>query len=149
MNNKKYEFTGATREVNGVIVQQIIRLSDRALGGWLEKEGNLSHKNTAWVGGEAVVYGRAHVCGEAVVDGRARVYGYAGITCKHISVEMYTSINSRTVTALEIKPELWVFNVGCQREISKEEFISRIFNEDGGVEANPHREFYLKILQLF
>ena len=43
------------------------------LGGYIEKEGNLSHEGDAWVCDNARVYGDAWVCGDA------RVYGDAWV----------------------------------------------------------------------
>ena len=43
------------------------------LGGYIAKEGNLSHDGDAWVYGNARVYGDARVCGNAQVYGNARV----------------------------------------------------------------------------
>lgn len=37
------------------------------LGGYVAKEGNLSHEGDAWVYGNARVYGNAEVCGDARV----------------------------------------------------------------------------------
>ena len=37
------------------------------LGGYVAKEGNLSHEGNAWVSGDAWVYGNAEVCGDARV----------------------------------------------------------------------------------
>ena len=45
------------------------------LGGWIEKEENLS--GNAWVYGNAEVYGNARVSGDAEVSGNARVSGDA------------------------------------------------------------------------
>ena len=67
---KKYEFTGETKQVGffGNITLKriratmefgIIKIGD--LGGWIEKEENLSHKGDAWVYGNAEVYGDAKV----------------------------------------------------------------------------------------
>ena len=67
---KKYEFTGETKQVGffGNITLKriratmefgIIKIGD--LGGWIEKEENLSHKGDAWVWGNAEVYGDAEV----------------------------------------------------------------------------------------
>ena len=39
------------------------------LGGYVEKEQNLSHDGKAWVWGNAKVWGNAEVCGNAVVYG--------------------------------------------------------------------------------
>ena len=48
-----------------------------ALGGYVEKEDNLSHYGNAWVYGDARVYGDAMVYGDAWVYGDARVSGNA------------------------------------------------------------------------
>ena len=67
---KKYEFTGETKQVGffGNITLKriratmefgIIKIGD--LGGWIEKEENLSHKGDAWVWGNAKVCGNAEV----------------------------------------------------------------------------------------
>jgi hypothetical protein len=49
------------------------------LGGFIEKEDNLSHDGNAWVSGDAQVYGNAQVYGDAWVSGDARVYGNAQV----------------------------------------------------------------------
>lgn len=41
------------------------------LGGFVEKESNLSHDGKAWVCGDAKVWGNAEVCGDAEVWGNA------------------------------------------------------------------------------
>ena len=50
------------------------------LGGFIEKEDNLSHSGNAWVSGNARVYGNAQVSGDARVSGNARVYGNAQVS---------------------------------------------------------------------
>ena len=45
------------------------------LGGWVEKEQNLSHKGKGWVSGNAKVFGNAWVSGNAKVSGNAEVFG--------------------------------------------------------------------------
>ena len=47
------------------------------LGGYVEKEENLSNDGNAWVSGNAWVYGNARVFGNAWVCGDAEVYGDA------------------------------------------------------------------------
>ena len=37
--------------------------------------------------------------------------------------------------------------IGCQRGISIEKLVHRIYNKDGGLEENPHRQFYLDFLK--
>ena len=49
------------------------------LGGYIEKESNLSHNGDAWLYEDAMVYGDAHVYGEATIDDIAQVYGDARV----------------------------------------------------------------------
>ena len=50
------------------------------LGGFIEKEDNLSHSGNAWVSGDAQVYGNASVSGNARVSGNAWVSGNARVS---------------------------------------------------------------------
>ena len=75
---KKYEFTGETKEIKllfrTAVLHRIratvsfgfVKIGD--LGGWIEKEENLSHEGKAWVCGDA------KVCGDAEVWGNAKVF---------------------------------------------------------------------------
>ena len=49
------------------------------IGGYVEKESNLSHDGKAWVWGDAKVWGNAQVYDDAEVYGNALVYGNADI----------------------------------------------------------------------
>lgn len=49
------------------------------IGGYIEKESNLSQSGDAWVCDDALVYGYALVCGNAWVFGNARVFGNAQV----------------------------------------------------------------------
>ena len=42
-----------------------------------------------------------------------------------------------------------VFTIGCQKNITKDYFIWRIYNMDGGLEENPHRQEYLDIINRY
>ena len=83
MGNKKYELTTDSKVVFGKKVFRIKALISFGnvaagdLGGYVEKEENLSHDGNAWVYGDAKVCGNALVCGNAVVYGNAEVYGDA------------------------------------------------------------------------
>lgn len=72
--NKKYELTDETQEWNGRTLHRIRALADFGdvkageLGGWIEKEENLSHNGNAWV------YGDAQVCNNARVYGNAEIF---------------------------------------------------------------------------
>ena len=83
---KKYEFTGEVKVKFGVTLKRIKALIDFGtvkkddLGGFVEKEENLSHENNAWVYGDAEVYGNARVSGDAGVYGDAEAYGNAEVS---------------------------------------------------------------------
>ena len=75
----KYEFTGETRTLGCCALRQIRAIRDFGhikagdIGGWIEKESNLSHYGDAWVYENAAVYGNAWVYSRARVDGCADV----------------------------------------------------------------------------
>ena len=100
---KKYEFTGETKEIKllfrTAVLHRIratvsfgfVKIGD--LGGWIEKEENLSHEGKAWVWGnaevcgDAKVWGNAKVCGDAKVWGNAKVCGDAEVfSASHVLV---------------------------------------------------------------
>ena len=92
---EKYKFTGETKTIDlpfgtvtlhrikAVVEFGLVKVGD--LGGWIEKEENLSHEENAWVCGNAWVYdnawvyGDAKVCDNAKVCGNAKVYGNAEV----------------------------------------------------------------------
>ena len=88
---KKYELTEETKTLaNGTVLRRIRAVSDLTLagvkivragdlGGWIEKEDNLSHCDNAWVCGEALVCGKARVCDNAWVCDNAMVCGEARV----------------------------------------------------------------------
>lgn len=75
---KKFEFTGETKTISlffrtatlhrirAVAEFGLVKVGD--LGGWIEKEENLSHEGKAWI------WGNAEVCGDAKVWGNAEVF---------------------------------------------------------------------------
>ena len=91
---RKYELTNETKEYHGMVLHRIRALKDfggvRAgdLGGWVEKDDNLSQLGACWITENAWVYGNAQVYGSARVYGNARVTGNAAITGRmHIQKE--------------------------------------------------------------
>jgi NDP-sugar pyrophosphorylase family protein len=94
---KKYEMTSNVKELLGHKLFQIKALKDfddvkaGDLGGYIEKEENLSHDGNAWVYDDAKVYddacvfdnaqiyGNAHVCDNAYVYDNAQIRSYARI----------------------------------------------------------------------
>ena len=80
VTKKKYEFTGETKEgPNRIELHRIRRLSDGRIGGWIEKEENLSHNGECWIENSAQVYGNARVYDNAQVYYDARVYDNAQV----------------------------------------------------------------------
>ena len=83
---KKYELTSETKVFLGKTLYRIKALVQFGnvnagdLGGWIEKEENLSQSGNAWVSGDASVYGNAEVSGDASVSGNAWVYGNAKVS---------------------------------------------------------------------
>ena len=62
MKSKKYEFTGEIKNDAGRMLHRIRALTNFGtvkagdLGGWIEKEENLSQDGNCWVYGDAIVY---------------------------------------------------------------------------------------------
>ena len=81
-NERKYELVEcdkagffqikSLRDFNDVMIGE--------LGGYIEKEENLSHNGDAWVYGDACVSGNAHVSGDALVYENAWVSGDAHVS---------------------------------------------------------------------
>ena len=77
----KYKLTENKKEIFGTTLYQIKALKDFSnvskgdLGGWIEKESNLSQLNNAWVCGNAWVCDDACVYGNALVSGNEKVMG--------------------------------------------------------------------------
>ena len=116
--------------------------------------GNAKILGNARVYGNTKVYGDSRVCGNAEIYGRARVYGNVVINEGTIigKVSMpYKDIfqhqcKNRMLTAILTENDNILYTLGCQENITEEEFIDRIFNEDGGLKENPHRAEYLKLI---
>ena len=90
---KKYELTTNTETCFGRKLYQIKALKDFGdvkagdLGGYIEKEENLSQDGIAWVFDNACIYGDAEVCGNAQIHDiacvydTARIFGNAHVYC--------------------------------------------------------------------
>ena len=82
---KKFELTTDTKmrfgkklfRIKALISFGNVKVGD--MGGYIEKEENLSQYGNAWVSGNAEVYGDAKVSGNAEVSGDAWVYGNAEV----------------------------------------------------------------------
>ena len=80
---KKYELTtesiniGETKFFRIKAIKSFGKVNAGYLGGYIEKEDNLSHDGNAWVDANAQVSGNAWVSGNVRVSGNARVTGNA------------------------------------------------------------------------
>ena len=110
--SKKYEFTGEIKVVKGHILHRIRALRDIELynvkegdlGGWIEKEPNLSHEGSCWVAEEACVFGYAQVSDDAKVFGYAKVSGHAWIS-GHVHVYGYACISDNA----QVSGDVWIY----------------------------------------
>ncbi|WP_409361104.1 hypothetical protein ACRPOS_007385 [Bartonella heixiaziensis] len=79
---KKFALTNETRVFGNHTLYRIKALKDFAdvkaddLGGFIEKEDNLSHEGNCWVYDDALVFKNGHVYENAKVFGNAIVAGY-------------------------------------------------------------------------
>ena len=82
---KKFELTGETKlcfDRTLYRIRALVAFGDvdaGELGGWIEKESNLSQDGNSWVSDNAMVSGDAQVCGNAQVCDNAWVYGNAQV----------------------------------------------------------------------
>lgn len=82
---KKYEFVDEVKVAFGITLRRIralisfgdVKAGD--LGGFIEKENNLSQRGNAWVYDDAQVYNDAQVCGDAWVYGNDAMFCISGI----------------------------------------------------------------------
>ncbi len=79
------------------------------LGGYIEKEANLSQRDHGWVSAQAKVYGDAKVWGDARVSGDASVYGDAQVSGHaQISGQAHISGRARISGSARVKGHAWV-----------------------------------------
>lgn len=82
---KKYDLTEETKQMLGRTLHRIRAVRNFGdvhagdLGGWIAKEDNLSHSDSAWVYDEAMVFDDALVCDDAKVRDAAVVFNHARI----------------------------------------------------------------------
>ena len=93
----------------------------------------------------AIAEGGVIMLNNSVLAGNKRLRG-----CMYSKVDDFVEILSpegKLVTCV-LKNNKLLFNVGCRREITEEEFLYSIYNNKGGLENNPHRRSYFKIIEM-
>ena len=141
MTNKKYILTNQAFKIDGRPLYRIKAIRDFEdvkagdLGGFIEKEDNLSHDGDAWVCGDALVYdnaqvyGNAQVCGNARVCGSAWVYGNARV-CGDARVYGYARVCGDALVYGNANI-LWASKIGSRFG------TTTVFeNKDGGISVS-------------
>lgn len=101
---KKYELTNDTIELEGCILSRIRALRDFGdikageLGGYIEKEENLSHDGNCWVKDNAKVYNFAKVLDDAEVKGNA-ILKYGAVVCNNACIKDDAILNGMSIVS--------------------------------------------------
>ena len=124
------------------------------IGWYVESEKNLTHDGNSWIYDNAIVCDNAILCCSAKVCENAEIYGNSkidkGIIIGKVSMP-YKDIfqhqcEKRTLTAILTEDDEILYTICCQENITKEEFINRIYNHNAGLKENLHREEYLRLI---
>ena len=154
---KKYEMTSETKIVNGVTLYRIKALisfgdiHEGDIGGFIEKEENLSHDGNAWVYGDARVYGNSRVYGNGRVYGDACVYGNAwvcGNACVYDNADYlcFKGLGSENRNATFFKCKDGHIHVSCGCFSGNiEEFENKVKETHGD---NKYAKEYLACIQV-
>ena len=164
---KKFEFTGETKtiqfkfktvtlhRIRAVAEFGLIKVGD--IGGWLEKEENLSQKGKSWVyddaevwgdakvWGNAMVWGNAEICGNAKVWGNAKVCGDAKVfSASHVMVIGAIGSRSDFTTFYRGKDKQIMVKCGCFND-TIDKFIEKVHRTH---ENNKHALVYQAAAEL-
>ena len=139
MEQKKYEFTGETMDFFGRTLHRIrslrafsdINVGD--IGGWIEKEENLSHNNNAQVCGKVWVGGRTRLCGDARIFNNHHYWTSPRIGSRNDITTFYRSKDRRIMVVCGC----------CHTDI--EDFARRVKETHGD---NQHARDYERAIQM-
>ena len=108
----------------------------------------------------AEVYNYAKIRDDAEVNGNAKIYGCAllygdayiyendiisAVSMPFKKIFQY-QCKYRVLTAILTEDNEILYTIGCQINITEEEFVDRIYNTHGGLQENPYREEYLELI---
>ena len=127
---------------------------DAKIFGKAQVLGDAEIYDKAQVFGYALVHRNAKIHGVAEIHGNSTVSGTADITKGNVigKISMpYKKLfqhqcTNRMLTAILTENDQILYSIACQDNITEEEFINRIYNNDGGLTWNPHREEYLALI---
>lgn len=134
---KKYEFTGETKEFNGGVLQRIRRISDQLIGGWIEKEKTFLMKEPVLFMGMHGFLGDARVYGDAWVNARMNVRVSLNKTPVSINTsDNYTCFLDTATNKIQ---------AGC-RDFTREEAVKHWTETRGGTELGEERLRMVRML---
>ena len=155
---KKYELLKKdTKELFGKTLYRIKALKNFGdvkkgdLGGYIEKEENLSHDGNAWVFDnarvydDAWVYDNARVSGNAEVSGNARVRGNAIATCKTLNLNYLLYNITLTDNHIQIGCTQFTYEVAIK--LSKKD-CGTLFTSDEFQEMWKYKKLLLELIKV-
>ena len=143
---KKFELlTTDTKDLFGRKLFRIRALRDFGnvkageLGGYVEKEGNLSHDGNAWICDNAEISGNAEIYGDAEIYENAKISGNADYLC-------FKGLGSsnRNTTFFKCKDGSIGAKCGCSSG-SLSEFVEKVRKTHGD---NKYAREYLKAVEI-
>lgn len=128
---------------------------DAEVFGYAHIFGNAKIYDEAGIFDNATVFENTRVCNNARIKYNARVYGNAKIERDTIIGQISTpykkvfqyQCEKRVLTAILTEDNQIFYSIGCQTNINEEEFVYRIHTYNGGLEYNPHRVEYLRLIK--
>ena len=158
---KKYELTEETVKVSEITLYRIRAVRDFGsvktgdLGGYIEKEENLSHFGDAWVSGNGKVSGNAWIFGNGKVSGNGKVFGNAEVSgnawifgnakvsnTRHYFVQGPIGSRDGFVTFYRTKDNTVEVKCGCFSG-SLQEFVNQVEKTHGG--SRYEKEYKLAV----
>lgn len=142
VSTRKYDLLVESRIVDGRVLHRIRAARDfydvkkGDLGGFIEREDNLSHDNNCWVYDEACIFDNAVVSENAHIRDHSKVYDYAQVRgyssiLDYAKVHGYTQVYDEAI----VKDHSKVF--GCSRIYDNACIINytNLYSEDIGGDA--------------
>ena len=142
ITQKKYKLTSNTKTFLDKKLFQIQALTSFGnvsagdLGGFIEKEDNLSHNGDAWVSGNALVSDTALVSGDARVSGNARIVWFTKV-----------GREKGTLTAFMDKDNKITVTLGCYIG-TLDEFAYKVKKIHGNSDIAQEYELLIEFIKL-
>ena len=148
-------FNNAKIHDNAIIYGNAQIYGDAEVFGSARIHGNAKIYDEAGIFDNATVFENTRVCNNARIKYNAKVYGNAKIERDTIIGQISTpykkvfqyQCEKRVLTAILTEDNQIFYSIGCQTNIDEEEFVYRIHTYNGGLEYNPHRVEYLRLIK--